>query len=253
VSRAWMPLYVADYLADTGHLSRDEHGAYLLLIMHYWQKGALPNDDAQLARICRATAREWAGLRSVMAGFFQDGWTHPRIDHELESAKASYERRANAGRKGGNAKAMGKESDSNATAGPQQSQSQPPTLEADASKGDARKRAPRKTRIPDPFRVLTDELLEIAHMEGLDDEAARRDHARFVNWCDANGKVYADWRAAWRNWCQKAASGFGQPRGPSTNGHGQEAGGRVAAARRALSRLAQPDDVSGEWADIPRH
>jgi len=35
----YIQLYVADYLADTIHLETDEHGAYLLIIMNYWQTG----------------------------------------------------------------------------------------------------------------------------------------------------------------------------------------------------------------------
>lgn len=87
MSRAWMPLYVADYLADTGHLSAAEHGAYLLLIMHYWTNGGLPNEDRRLARICRMTPAEWDDSRETLFDLFDDGWTHKRIDAELVNAR----------------------------------------------------------------------------------------------------------------------------------------------------------------------
>ena len=122
MSRPWMPLYVADYLADTGHLTGAEHGAYLLLIMHYWQTGGLPNDDDRLARIARATPEQWTIMRDTIAEFFGEGWVHARIDDELKSAKESYERRACAGRKGGKAKINGKQSSGIAKAGLKQSQ-----------------------------------------------------------------------------------------------------------------------------------
>jgi Protein of unknown function (DUF1376) len=46
-----MSLHIGDYLRETMHLSATLHGAYLLLIMHLWAKGSLPDDDVQLAMI----------------------------------------------------------------------------------------------------------------------------------------------------------------------------------------------------------
>lgn len=134
MSRAWMPLYVADYLADTGHLSAAEHGAYLLLIMHYWSNGGLPDDDRKLGRIARMTPEEWAEARDTIADFFQDGWTHRRIDKELSDAKAAYDRRAAAGRKGGKATQEGKQCLSNAQPMLKQSQSQSDILSSNEDK-----------------------------------------------------------------------------------------------------------------------
>jgi uncharacterized protein YdaU (DUF1376 family) len=83
----YMPLYVADYLADAAHLTTQEHGAYLLLIMNYWQRGEpLPNDDTRLARIARLGPREWSRIRDTLSEFFEVGcstWSHSRIDSEL--------------------------------------------------------------------------------------------------------------------------------------------------------------------------
>lgn len=86
MTRPWMPFYVADYLGDTRHLSTLEHGAYLLLIFHYWQRGSLPDDDGRLATIAGLSAEEWGRCRPTIAEFFGPGWTHRRIDDELAAA-----------------------------------------------------------------------------------------------------------------------------------------------------------------------
>jgi len=100
MKRLWMPLYIGDYLADTGHLTTVQHGAYLLLIMHYWMKGGLPNDDRQLMAIARMTEQEWSTNCQTLATFFASGWRHSRIDAELLKARSLSEKRAIAGLKG---------------------------------------------------------------------------------------------------------------------------------------------------------
>jgi len=87
---AWMPMYWGDYLRDTGHLTTGQHGAYLLLIAHYWVTGkALPDDDARLSKIVRAQGVVWARLKPTLSAFFkvENGrWYHERIERELSEA-----------------------------------------------------------------------------------------------------------------------------------------------------------------------
>lgn len=99
--RPWMPLYVGDYLADTGHLSTVQHGAYLLLILHYWAKGELPDDDLQLANIVHLSPDEWHEHKPVLQAFFFDGWKHRRLEAELRRTADMIARRKAAGSKGG--------------------------------------------------------------------------------------------------------------------------------------------------------
>lgn len=86
MKRPWMPLYIADFLKKTTHLGAIETGAYILLIMDYWQNGKLPADDRLLARVAKLTDREWKRLRPVLQAFFYDGWKHQRIDEEIAHA-----------------------------------------------------------------------------------------------------------------------------------------------------------------------
>jgi len=86
MKRPWMPLYIADYLRKTTHLGALESGAYLHLIMDYWQNDGLPSDDRQLARIAKMTDREWKAAKPTLQAFFYDGWKHKKIDEEIDAA-----------------------------------------------------------------------------------------------------------------------------------------------------------------------
>ena len=97
----WMPLYVADYLRDTRHLTTLQHGAYLLLIMEYWSKGKLPSTDAERARVTAMTRKQWLSNRLVLASMFEPDWRHLRIDAELKKAFELKLKRQVFGAKGG--------------------------------------------------------------------------------------------------------------------------------------------------------
>jgi uncharacterized protein YdaU (DUF1376 family) len=101
MSRVWMPLYVGDYLRDTRDLSTLQHGAYLLLIMHYWQHDELPEDDRQLAAIAGLTLASWRRIGAPIKAKFCDGWKHKRIEAELAKADRAAMQRSRAGRNGG--------------------------------------------------------------------------------------------------------------------------------------------------------
>lgn len=94
---SFMPLYIGDYLADTSHLSAAEHGAYLLMLMHYWRSGPLPDADDVLMRITRMSKAEWKTSRVTLREFFDEATvnnervlTHTRVEQELVEANRRY-------------------------------------------------------------------------------------------------------------------------------------------------------------------
>jgi uncharacterized protein YdaU (DUF1376 family)/rubredoxin len=87
-STPYMKLYIGDYLADTQHLSCLEHGAYLLLIMAYWQHGSpLENNPKLLRRLTRTDPKTFQKVSENVLKMFQvrDGFLfHKRIQKELD-------------------------------------------------------------------------------------------------------------------------------------------------------------------------
>lgn len=65
-----MPMYWDAYLADTTHLTTEEHGAYLLLLGAMWRRdGTVPDDDADNARILGLTKSKWRKIKARLSDF----------------------------------------------------------------------------------------------------------------------------------------------------------------------------------------
>lgn len=109
----YMPLYVADYLGDTRHLSTEQHGAYLLLLMAMWRAGGrLPNERAKLARMAGLSPAKWAKMEAEILAFFTPGSDdigHRRIEKELEKYQEISTIRSEIGSRGAVAKSLKKQ------------------------------------------------------------------------------------------------------------------------------------------------
>lgn len=101
----YMPFYADDYMADAGFLPTIGHGAYMLLLLNYWQRQEpLPADDFTLQGITKLSDADWERLKPHLARFFQERegkWHHKRVDEEMARAKEKIELARSKGRASG--------------------------------------------------------------------------------------------------------------------------------------------------------
>ena len=107
-----LPLFTDAFIADTTHLTAEETGAYLMLLMVAWRRPgcSLPDDDTSLARWARVSAKTWARIRArVMAFWTLDEageWVQSRLSQEqLRASQRASVAREN-GTKGGRPKSL---------------------------------------------------------------------------------------------------------------------------------------------------
>lgn len=99
-----LPLMTDAYLADTLHLSLEQHGAYLKLLIISWRSPGceLDDDDVAIARMLGVTVKRWrAKLRPALAVFFKisDGkWRQKRLRKEYKRVERLVDQRRAAGR-----------------------------------------------------------------------------------------------------------------------------------------------------------
>jgi uncharacterized protein YdaU (DUF1376 family) len=243
---AWMPLYVADFVVDTLHLSAEETGCYLLLIVHYWQHGGLPDDDEKLARICRqanaqANVAGWLSIRSTLAALFSPGWRHKRIDAELAKARDIIKKRRNAGKIGG--KASSSKRQANATANVEQTSTPSPSPIPIRKKEKATPSPKKGCRIPDDF----DPDIAVGIGVGMSPSEASSEAANFLDYWKAKsgaGATKMDWPATWRVWCRNAIARR-RGRGPPAKGENPLAKIVREAERKIAARGEGNDWESG--------
>lgn len=105
-----LPLFTDAYLADTRHLTTEEHGAYLLLLMCAWRSDGcqLEDDDKTLARIAGLSPTRWRRLKPVMEKFFtvREGvWRQKKLQAVYSDVASRVARNKANGARGGRARA----------------------------------------------------------------------------------------------------------------------------------------------------
>lgn len=157
--RPFMQLYVSDFIGDTLHLSTEQIGAYMLLLMAMWNAGGkLPADDAKLARVTRMSLKKWNAISGDMMSFFDvfDGSiSHNRLTKELQKSESKSQSRASAGAAGGNAKALKDKEARLANARPLP-QHLPDTRDIDSSSVPSEESCPEPKKSPPAVKAVID-------------------------------------------------------------------------------------------------
>lgn len=198
-----MPLWTDAYLADTGHLTATEHGAYLLLLMAAWRSGGrLPDDDKKLARFAHVTSGQWRRMKDTIRDFFtiEDG--HLVQGRQMETL-AAVRQKSQSAKNSARAKYRKYNKQAHANAGETQSVRTANQTKSQKEKEEASASSKKATRLPNNFQPDRD----YARKHGLSEQQIDREWERFQNyWAAQPGQrgVKLDWQAVWRNWILKA-------------------------------------------------
>jgi uncharacterized protein YdaU (DUF1376 family) len=230
-----LPLWVNKYDGGTAHLSLEEDGAFMRLLRLCWKTPGcrIPDDPRWIRRMMRVDEETYGRVvRPILDEFFerkQGYWQSLRLLEEYERAWSMKRARAEAGAKGGKAKALKDkgEEPSNATILPEQTHDKsvaihlpsPSHLNLEEKEpsyeGSKKKRevSSKGTRLPEdwlPSETMIEDALAIGEKlnihflrKELEDEADRfRDY--WIAQPGAKG-IKLDWPATWRNWIRRAA------------------------------------------------
>lgn len=206
-----MPLWTDAYIGDTQHLTNEEHGVYLRLLMFAWRSPdcSLPADDKRIAIMVGLTPGRWAKLKpTIMAFWWLDGnaWRQKKLTKERAYAEKKRKQKISAGKASAEAKSR-KSNDTettdvgadvvteSATAEQLPNPNPIPTVE-EGKPSSPRK---RKTRIKETDEI-SDGQIKAAAKRNLSLIEAEAQFQRFKNDALAKGKTFLDWDRAFVTW-----------------------------------------------------
>jgi uncharacterized protein YdaU (DUF1376 family) len=259
--RPYMRLWIDDVRGSCVVMSAAQFGAHMRMLMHAWERGGVPADERKLRRIVGEI--DWEEMGDVLERWADAGdgtLQHERLERERAKMIEEQQRKARAGRSGGQAR--GKQNPSRTQADGQAEtkhshtpilpDSHTPTLPDDqtpilSSDGDAAPSKRRKKRITDdPFRWTEDD-----GWTGVTDE----DHAKWAELYPAVDSRYElkrldRWlrdnptkahKSHWRRWVNKLF-GIKQDKGGSAGGGKVEP--NTAPRRHEPDRSHIPEDCA---------
>lgn len=216
----YFKLYIGDYLRDTAALSLAEHGAYLLMLQHYYATERPLPSGRELYRLLRAeTKQERDAVDAVDARFWvctDEGLTHARADKEFLKADRTTQRNRENGKLGGRPRKpkenpLGFENESETEPNEKLSHSHSHITTS------LRSVVGRGSRLPADW---VPENWSGPDMQHKPPPLEAQELPKFRDyWAAQPGQkgVKADWNATWRNWIRKAVE-YAESRGHSRQG-----------------------------------
>lgn len=203
-----MPMFWDAYLADTTHLSTEEHGAYLLLLGAMWRRnGWVPDDDRDNARILGLTPAKWRRTKDRLSAFltFQDGQiTQKNLLKIWEITQEKIETNRSNGAKGGRPKSsvhngLAKANGSYLGNRNETIPEPEPDKKRETNVSLPQKPVRRKSRIPEDA-AISDAQIRAAQKRGHSMQEAEAQFQKFKNDALAKGKTFLDWDRAFVTW-----------------------------------------------------
>jgi uncharacterized protein YdaU (DUF1376 family) len=211
-----LPLWTDAYIADTQHLTNEEHGVYLRLLMFAWRTPdcALPDDDKRLAIMVGVTPKKWTLIKASVMSFWtlsEGSWRQKKLSSEREFVERQRKQKSAAGKASAASKSLKNNNVEPTAVGTKDSTEgqhkgnnpypYPHPRKKEEPNGSSKRAG---SRLPDDW--MPDEVF--AKSEGLSASECAREADKFRDyWRGQSGQrgVKADWTATWKNWVRKVA------------------------------------------------